>query len=90
MVKKSFRIGGSGAGRGGRISVPLGTGIAAELKRDEAQQYRLACAGRADHHHVADIADMSRQAERRRAGGLGDEQRRATEVAIGLRPGPDR
>src|SRR3546814_2575601 len=43
--------------------VDLRPGIAAELQRDQAQQHRLARAGRADHHHVADIADMGRSEE---------------------------
>ncbi len=42
--------------------------IASELERQKGEQHRLAGAGRADHHHMADISLMRDQPERRGAG----------------------
>ena len=44
----------------------LGSGIAAELQRQERQQHGLAGARRTDDEHVPDIADMGGEPERRR------------------------
>ena len=49
----------------------LSVRIAAELQRHQRQQHGLAGAGRSDHQRMADIADVEREAERRRALGLG-------------------
>ena len=67
----------------------LSARIAAELQRHQRQQHRLAGAGRTDHQRMADIADMQREAERRRALGLAEEQRRRARNAR-LGPGPPR
>ena len=66
----------------------LGAWIAPELQRDQRQQHALAGAGRADHKGVADIADMERETEWRRAFGLGKQQRRAVEMLVALGSGP--
>ena len=68
----------------------LRAGVAAELQRHQRQQHALAGAGRADDQRVADIADMEREAERRRAFRPREEQRRRLEMLIPFRPGPDR
>src|SRR3546814_12291216 len=39
---------------------------------------------------MADVADMQREAERRRSFGLGEKQRRRVEMFIAFRAGPDR
>lgn len=54
----------------------LGTDIASELQRHQRQQHGLAGPGGSDDQHVADVADMGGQAERGRARGLGQQQRR--------------
>ena len=64
--------------------------IAPELQRHQRQQYRLAGAGRADDQGVADIADVERKPERRRALGLAEEQRRRAQMLVSLRARPDR
>ena len=64
--------------------------IAAELQRHQREQHRLARAGRADHQRMPDIADMQREAKRRRALRPRMEQRRSAEMLVPLRPGPDR
>src|SRR3546814_9665978 len=44
----------------------------------------------ADNQHVADVADMGRETERRRAGSLGEAKRRPVQMLVPRRPGPDR
>ena len=70
----------------------LRAGIAAELQRHQRQQHALAGAGRADHQRMADIADMEREAERRRAFRPREEQRRRRRDArpVPARPRPPR
>ena len=70
--------------------IDLGARVAAKLERQQREQDRLAGAGRADDQHMADIADMGAEPERRRAAGLGVEQRRTVEMGIADRPCPDR
>ena len=87
------------AGDGGRsflgMTVPearsgkdLGRRIAAELEGDQGKEDALAGAGWPDHERVPDIADMEREPERRRAFGLGEQERRTAEMLVALRPGP--
>src|SRR3546814_6001763 len=64
--------------------------IAAELHGDQREQHRFAGAGRSDDQGMADVADMQREAERRRSFGLGEKQRRRVEMFIAFRAGPDR
>ena len=79
-----------GAGRKALVEdVDLGVEITTELQRDQRQQHRLARARRADDHHVADIADVRRKPERRRAPGLRRQQRRAIEMSIARGSCPD-
>ena len=68
----------------------LGAGVAAELQRHQREQHALARAGRADDQRVADIADMKRKAEGRRAFGPREEERRRLKMLVPFRPGPDR
>ncbi len=68
----------------------LCAGIAPELQRHQRQEHALAGARRANHQRVADIADMHREAERRRSFGLGVEQRRTAQVLVTLGTRPDR
>ena len=65
-------------------------GITAELHRQRGEQNRLAHAGRAGHQRVAHVADVRHQPEWRRTLGARDDQRRAVEVVVLLRPGPHR
>ncbi len=65
-----------------------GPRIAAELQGDQREQHRFAGPGRADHHHVADVADMGREPEGRRTRRLRGQQRRAIEMGVAGRPGP--
>src|SRR3546814_13729590 len=51
---------------------------------------RFAGSGRSDDQGMADVADMQREAERRRSFGLGEKQRRRVEMFIAFRAGPDR
>ncbi|MNV33874.1 hypothetical protein D3C71_1252640 [compost metagenome] len=64
--------------------------VAAELQSQRRQQYRLAHAGGASDQRVPHVANVRDQPERRRAIGAGDDQRRAVEVVVLLRPGPYR
>ena len=64
--------------------------VAAKLQRHQRQQHGLAGAGRPHDQRVADIADMERKPERRRALRPREEQRRRLEMLIPFRPGPDR
>lgn len=64
--------------------------IAAELHRQGGEQDRLAHAGRACDQRVAHVADVRHQPERRGAIGACDDQRRAIEMVVLLRPGPYR
>src|SRR3546814_10911465 len=48
--------------------------IAAELHGDQREQHRFAGAGRSDDQGMADVADMQREAERRRSFGLRSEE----------------
>ncbi len=68
----------------------LRAGIAAKLQGHQSQQHAFAGAGRPDDQRVADVADMQRETEGRRAFRPGEEQRRRIEMIIALRPGPDR
>ena len=67
----------------------LGARISAELEGHQRQQDGLPRAGRADDQSVADIADMEREAERRRAFRPREEQRGAAKMLIPFRPRPD-
>ena len=67
----------------------LGARVAAELQRHQRQQHGLPRAGRSDDQGVADIADMEREAERRRALRPGEEERRLLKMLIPFRPRPD-
>ena len=81
---------GGGADRAPEIEgEDLGSRVAAELQRHEREENRFARPGRPDHQRVADIADVEREAEGRRAFGLAVEQWRAVEMRIALLPGPD-
>ncbi len=64
--------------------------IAPKLHRQGGEQHRLAHARRASHQRVAHVADVRHQPERRRALSARDDQRRAVEVRVLLRPGPYR
>ena len=66
-----------------------GSGIAPELQRHQRQQNRLAGPRRPDDESVADIADMGREAERRRSLCLGIKERRPAEMVVLCRPRPD-
>src|SRR3546814_1047716 len=44
----------------------------------------------AHNQHVADVADMGRETEPRRAGSLGEEKRRPVQMLVPRRPGSDR
>src|SRR3546814_4777248 len=57
--------------------IDLSLGVTSELERDQAQENRLAGAGRPHDHHMADITDMGGKPERGRACGLRDQQRRS-------------
>ena len=63
--------------------------VAAELHRHQCQQHRFAGTGRSDDQHVADIADMEREAKRRRTFSAREEQRRGIKMLIACRPRPD-
>src|SRR3546814_6575875 len=67
-----------------------GARVAAKLESDEGKENRFPRAGWPDDHHMANVADMGRQAERGRSAGLCLEQRRPGEVTIAMRSGPDR
>ena len=67
----------------------LGARVAAELQRHQRQQHGLSRAGRPDDQGVADIADMEREAERRRAFRPGEEERGLLKMLIPFRPRPD-
>ncbi|KWT98633.1 hypothetical protein APY03_0275 [Variovorax sp. WDL1] len=64
--------------------------IAAELHCQRGEKNRLAHAGRPRDQRVAHVADVRDQPERRRAIGASNDQRRAVEVVVLLRPGPYR
>ena len=68
----------------------LRAGIAAKLQGHQRQQHAFAGAGRPNDQSVADVADMERETEGRRAFRPGKEQRRRIEMIIARRPGPDR
>ena len=68
----------------------LGAGVAAELQRHQREQHRFAGACRPDDERMADIADMEAEAERRRAFGPREEERRPLEMVVARRAGPDR
>ena len=67
----------------------LGARVAAELQRHQRQQHGLPRAGRPDDQGVANIADMEREAERRRALRPGEEERGLLKMLIPFRPRPD-
>src|SRR3546814_12319144 len=62
-------------------NIDLRVGITAELKREQAEQHRLAGTRRSDDHHMPNVADMRGQAERRRAACLG--VKRSAERRVG-------
>ncbi len=62
--------------------------VAAELHRQRGKQDRLAHASRPRDQRVAHVADVRHQPERRGAVGARDDQRRAVEMVVLLRPGP--
>ena len=68
----------------------LRSGIAAELHRHQRQQHALSRVRRSDDQGMADIADVKRKPERRRAFRLCEERRRALEMLVPFRPGPPR
>ena len=89
MMRAAHRQNG-GARRESLVEdIDLAVRVTAELERDQREQHRLARAGRADHQHVTDIADMGGEAKRRRSGGAGVEQRRAVEMLVAHRTRPD-
>ena len=65
-----------------------GARIASKLHRHQRQQHGLACAGWADDHHMTDIADMKRKAERGGALGFAEQERGITEMLVPFRPRP--
>ncbi len=64
--------------------------VATELHRQGRHQHRLSHTGWADNHRVPYIANVRHQPERRRTIRAGDDQRRAVEMVVPLRPGPHR
>ncbi|MCY1185741.1 hypothetical protein D9M73_265490 [compost metagenome] len=64
--------------------------VTPELQGKQREQHRLTGTGRANDQHVADVADMGGQAERRRTARLGKEQWRTIEMGVADRPSPDR
>src|SRR3546814_1337746 len=75
--------------------IDLSLGVTSELERDQAQENRLAGAGRPHDHHMADITDMGGKPERGRAFGLRDQERRSVclgdlcEMLVAGWPRPD-
>jgi len=70
--------------------IDLRVRVTPELKRNQREQHRFAGACRPDHQHVPDVADMGRQAERRRTDRAGMEQWRTVKMGVADRAGPDR
>ena len=66
------------------------TGITAELHRQCGQQHRLAHAGRPHDEGVPHVVDVRYQSERCSTIGTGNDQRRAIQVIVPLRPRPYR
>src|SRR3546814_4396692 len=63
--------------------------VAPELEREGREQHGLARAGWANDQHVPDVADMSREPERRRSCGLRHQQGRSSEMVVAGRACPN-
>src|SRR3546814_20413200 len=68
--------------------IDLAVRIAAELEREQRQQYRFAGTSRPYHHHMPDVADMGVEPEWRGTSRLRDQQRRPVEMGVARRTGP--
>src|SRR3546814_17178627 len=68
--------------------IELAGRIAAELEREQRQQYRFAGTSRPYHHHMPDVADMGVEPEWRGTSRLRDQQRRPVEMGVARRTGP--
>src|SRR3546814_4230251 len=82
MMRAAHREHGGACRKAFVEDIDLGVRIAAELKRQQREQHRLAGAGRADDDLMTDVADMGGEPERCRAGGLRDQQRRPAHMRV--------